>query len=133
MKKNKQIQPVEMPPVKDFLEAVQRDGAKLCADFVFSQTMNWIKSIDCENPVSEQIVEQYAMSVARWVHLEQKISEYGYIAKHPTTGAPMQSPYVTMSQAYMKQILAIRSEIQALIKDSHPASPSIVREVVYGE
>ncbi|MCI8603668.1 MAG: P27 family phage terminase small subunit [Ruminiclostridium sp.] len=133
MKKNKQIQPVEMPPVKDFLEAVQRDGAKLCADFVFSQTMNWIKSIDCENPVSEQIVEQYAMSVARWVHLEQKISEYGYIAKHPTTGAPMQSPYVTMSQAYMKQILAIRSEIQALIKDSRPASPSIVREVVYGE
>lgn len=133
MKKNKQIQPVEMPPVKDFLEAVQRDGAKLCADFVFSQTMNWIKSIDCENPVSEQIVEQYAMSVARWVHLEQKISEYGYIAKHPTTGAPMQSPYVTMSQAYMKQILAIRLEIQALIKDSRPASPSIVREVVYGE
>ena len=133
MKKNKQIQPVEMPPVKDFLEAVQRDGAKLCADFVFSQTMNWIKSIDCENPVSEQIVEQYAMSVARWVHLEQKISEYGYIVKHPTTGAPMQSPYVTMSQAYMKQILAIRSEIQTLIKDSRSASPSILREVVYGE
>ena len=103
MKKNKQIQPVEMPPVKDFLEAVQRDGAKLCADFVFSQTMNWIKSIDCENPVSEQIVEQYAMSVARWVHLEQKISEYGYIAKHPTTGNAIQSPYVAMSQNFMSQ------------------------------
>ena len=133
MKKNKQIQPVAMPPVKDFLDAVQRDGGKLCADYVFSQTMSWIKSRNCENSVSEQIVEQYAMSVARWVHLEQKISEYGYIAKHPTTGAPMQSPYVTMSQAYMKQILAIRAEIQALVKDARPSSATMIREVVYGE
>lgn len=72
------------------------------------------------------------MSVARWVHIEQMISKYGYIAKHPTTGAPMQSPYVMMSQAYMKQIIAIRAEIQALIKDSRPAA-MMIREVVYGE
>ena len=72
--------------------------------------MEWLKSRNCENAVSEQIVEQYAMSVARWVHIEQRISKYGYLAKHPTTGAPMQSPYVMMSQAYMKQIIAIRAE-----------------------
>lgn len=129
----KQIQPVAMPPVKDFLDMVQKDGSKLCAELIFSQTMLWLKNRGCENAVTEQIVEQYAMTVARWVHLEKKISEYGYIAKHPTTGAPMQSPYVTMSQAYMKQILAIRAEIQALIKDSRPISPTMIREVVYGE
>lgn len=52
MKKDKQIQPVAMPPVKEFLDAVQRDGGKLCADIVFSQTMSWLKSLNCENAVS---------------------------------------------------------------------------------
>ena len=127
-----ELQTIAMPSVKEYLTAVQRDGSELCSEEVFCQTMGWLKSRNCENAVSEQIVEQYAMSVARWVHIEQMISKYGYIAKHPTTGAPMQSPYVMMSQAYMKQIIAIRAEIQALIKDSRPAAMTI-REVVYGE
>lgn len=126
------LQAITMPSVKEYLTAVQRDGSELCSEEVFCQTMEWLKSRNCENIVSEQIVEQYAMSVARWVHIEQMISKFGYIAKHPTTGAPMQSPYVMMSQAYMKQIIAIRAEIQALIKDSRPATMT-VREVVYGE
>lgn len=127
-----ELQAITMPSVKEYLTAVQRDGSELCSDEIFCQTMEWLKSRNCENAVSEQIVEQYAMSVARWVHIEQMISKYGYIAKHPTTGAPMQSPYVMMSQAYMKQIIAIRAEIQALVKSSCPSSLTI-REVVYGE
>ena len=74
------------------------------------------------------------MSVSRWVHCEQIISKYGYIAKHPTTGAAMTSPYVTMSQAYMKQIITIRAEINRIVEDSRPKLiEGVVREVVYGE
>lgn len=80
-----------------------------------------------------QMVEQYAFSVARWIHLERLISKYGYIAKHPTTGAPIQSPYVVMAQSYMKQVIAIRSEINLQLKESRPAPTTYVREVVYGE
>lgn len=132
MPKNKQIQAVEMPPVKKFLAETQRDGTQLCAADVFSETMAWLRGKGCEGVVSEHIVEQYAMSVARWVHLEQMISKYGYIAKHPTTGAPMQSPYVTMAQTYAKQVIAIRDEINLLLKEARPKLTETVREVVYG-
>lgn len=131
-KQNNDLHAIEMPPVKEYLTAVQRDGSDLCADDVYRQTFEWLKSLDCEEAVSTQMVEQYAMSVARWVHLEQMISKYGYIAKHPTTGAPMQSPYVTMAQGYLKQAAAIRAEILLLIKDTHPKMTATVREVVYG-
>ena len=132
--KQQQIQAVEMPPVKDYLQAIQRDGSELCAGDVFAETMQWLKEKGYDSIVAEQTVEQYAMSVARWVHLEEMISKYGYIAKHPTTGAPMQSPYVTMAQAYAKQATEIRTEINQLIKSARPTVKSdFVREVVYGE
>ncbi len=129
-----ELQGYEMPPVRDFLTETQRDGTTLCATDVYSETYSWLKARGCENTVSRQLIEQYAMSVSRWVHCEQIISKYGYIAKHPTTGAAMTSPYVTMSQAYMKQIISIRAEINRLVEDSRPKLiEGVVREVVYGE
>ena len=131
-KQKEDLQAAVMPSVKEYLTAVQRDGSELCADDVYRQTTAWLKAKGCENVVSAQIVEQYAMSVARWVHLEQMISKYGYIAKHPTTGAPMQSPYVTMAQGYLKQAAALRDEILMLVKDTRPTMTATMREVVYG-
>lgn len=127
------LQAVTMPSVKDYLTAVQRDGTNLCAEDIVRETNKWLKSQNCENVVSKQMVEQYAMSVARWVHLEEMISKYGYIAKHPTTGAPMQSPYVTMAQSYLKQASTIRTEILLLVRQARPSFAATVREVVYGE
>ena len=132
MGKTKRMQAVEMPPIKDYLKATQRDGTELRAGEVFLKTTLWLKANGCADVVTEQTVEQYAISIARWVHLEEMISKYGYIAKHPTTGAPMQSPYVTMAQAYAKQAMSIREEINRQIKDARPAMAEIVREVVYG-
>lgn len=131
---NKQSKtPAEIPEIKDYLTDPQRDGSELCAADVFTETMDYLKSCGCENAVSKQIVEQYAMSVARWTHIERLISKYGYIAKHPTTGEPMQSPYVVMAQTYMRQVIAIRSEINLAVKNCRPAVKATVREVVYGE
>ncbi len=131
-KQKDDLEAVSMPPIKEYLIAVQRDGSELCADDVYKQTTKWLKEKGCENVVSVQIVEQYALSVARWVHLEQMISKYGYIAKHPTTGAPMQSPYVTMAQGYLKQAAALRDEILMLVKDTRPTVTATMREVIYG-
>lgn len=122
-----------MPPVKEYLAAVQRDGTELCAADVFFNTVSWLKSKGVQSVVPEQLVEQYALSVARWIHLETMISKYGYIAKHPTTGAPVQSPYVAMAQSYAKQITVLRDEINQLIKSSRPVYSETLREVVYGE
>lgn len=132
-KNNAEIKAVEMPPIKEYLKDIQRDGSKLGAEEVLKEVLEWLDSHGAKSAVSIQLVEQYAFSVARWIHLEQLISKYGYIAKHPTTGAPIQSPYVAMAQTYMKQVIAIRGEINLILKDSRPAPMAYVREVVYGE
>lgn len=132
-KKSTEIRAVEMPPVKEYLKEIQRDGSELNADEVLKETLEWLQSRGYKDVVSKQVLEQYAFSVARWIHIERLISKYGYIAKHPTTGAPIQSPYVVMAQTYMKQVIAIRGEINLLLKESRPAPTAYVREVVYGE
>ena len=132
-KASTEIKPIEMPPIKEYLKEIQRDGSELGADEVLKETREWLKMRGYADAVSMQVLEQYAFSVARWIHIERLISKYGYIAKHPTTGAPIQSPYVVMAQAYMKQVISIRAEINLLLKESRPALATYVREVVYGE
>ena len=58
------------------------------------------------------------MSVSRWVQCEEAISEFGFLAKHPTTGNAMQSPYVAMSQNYMKQVNQVWFQIYQVVKDN---------------
>ena len=99
-----EIEGVDMPPIKEFLKAKQKNGKDMCAEEVYKSTYLWLKKRRCEKLVSTQLLEQYAMSVSRWVQCEEAISEFGFLAKHPTTGNAMQSPYVAMSQNYMKQV-----------------------------
>ena len=65
-----------------------------------------------------QLVEQYAVSVSRWIQCEECISEYGFLAKHPTTGNAIASPYVSMSQQYMKQVNQIWYQIYQVVKEN---------------
>ncbi len=77
----------DMPPVKEYLSAQQRDGSSLEAAEIFKSTWLWLKKIGCERFVNKQLIEQYSMSVARWIQCEEAISSFGFLAKHPTTGA----------------------------------------------
>ena len=113
-----EIEGVDMPPIKDFLKAKQKNGKDMCAEEVYKSTYLWLKKRHCEKLVSTQLLEQYAMSVSRWVQCEEAISEFGFLAKHPTTGNAMQSPYVAMSQNYMKQVNQIWFQIYQVVKDN---------------
>ncbi|MDY3851023.1 MAG: P27 family phage terminase small subunit [Bullifex sp.] len=108
----------ETPPVKDFLKASQKSGVDLCAEDVFRSTYLWLKERGCERYVNTQLIEQYAMSVSRWIQCETMISEYGFLGKHPTTGAAITSPYVTMSQQYIKQVNQCWYQIYQIVKDN---------------
>ncbi|WP_026499312.1 P27 family phage terminase small subunit [Butyrivibrio sp. WCD2001] len=107
-----------VPPVKDFLKADQKSGVKLCAEDVFRSTYLWLKERGCDRFVNTQLIEQYAMSVSRWVQCETMISEYGFLGKHPTTGAAITSPYVVMSQSYLKQVNQCWYQIYQIVKDN---------------
>ena len=56
--------------------------------------------------------------VARWIQCEDAISEFGFLAKHPTTGAAITSPYVAMSTNYMKQINQQWAVIFSIVKEN---------------
>jgi hypothetical protein len=58
------------------------------------------------------------MSVSRWIQCEEAISEYGFLAKHPTTGNAIASPYVAMSQSYMKQVNQTWFQIFQIVKEN---------------
>ena len=108
----------DVPNPKEYLSAVQKNGDVLIADEVFKETWLWLKERGCEKLVSTQLIEQYAMSVARWLQCEQAISDYGFLAKHPTTGNAIQSPYVAMSQNFMSQTNRLWMEIYQIVKEN---------------
>ena len=58
------------------------------------------------------------MSTARWIQCETVTSELGFLAKHPTTGAAIQSPYVALANKYLTQANRLWSEIFELVREN---------------
>ena len=75
-----------MPQPREMLSAVQKDGKPLVAATIYERTWAWLEQRGCAKIVSPQVLERYAMSAARWIQCETAITEYGFLAKHPTTG-----------------------------------------------
>lgn len=112
------IEGVDMPKPGEYLSELQRDGKPLGADEIYNKVCRWLKKLGCEKLVNPTLVEQYAMSVARWVQCEEAASRLGLLGKHSTTGQPCQSPFVHMSQSYMKQSNLLWATIQQIVKEN---------------
>jgi hypothetical protein len=108
----------DMPEVKSYMQERQKNGDDFDAADVFEETWNWLHERGCEKLVSAQLLRNYAMSVSRWIQCEHAISEFGFLAKHPTTGAAIASPYVSMSQNYMKQVNNLWYQIFQIVKEN---------------
>lgn len=113
-----ELEGTDTPPIREFLTEEQKDGSQLCSEEIYEETYKWLKERKCQAIVNPQLVEQYAMSVGRWIHCERIISRTGYLAKHPTTGQAIASPYVAMAQSYMKQVNTIWNEIYQIVKEN---------------
>lgn len=114
----------DMPPVKSYMKANQRDGKPFFAEEIYRDTWNWLKARGVTRVINVQLVEEYAMAVARWIQTEEAISEFGLLAKHPTTKAAIASPYVSMSQQYMKTVNQLWYQIYTIVKDNCETSYS---------
>lgn len=108
----------DMPKPNKILSAKQKDGKDLVAAEIYESIWLWLSERGCVTLVSPLLIERYAMSVARWIQCEQCISEYGFLAKHPTTGNAIQSPYVAMSQNFMAQTNRLWYEIYQIVKEN---------------
>lgn len=109
---------VDMPEIKKFMMARQRNGEKIQTAKIYEEMWNWLVDRSCEQLIDNQLLEQYAMSVARWQQCEEYISKLGLIGEHPTTGGEMISVYVKMAQDYQRQINQLRYQIYSVVKEN---------------
>ena len=112
------LQGEDVPPVREYFKTPQANGKDLIAEEIYIKTYSWLKEQGCEKAVYSQLVEQYAMNVARWIQAEELISATGFLAKHPTTGNAIASPYIGISQTYMKQSQQIWYQIFQIVKEN---------------
>ena len=113
------IVPVAVPKPDAFLSKKQADGdTKFKAAKIYKDTMNWIIARGCGDLINPHLVESYADAYARFMQCSEAVSEYGFISKHPTTGAPIASPFTQLEQQYQKQAFVIWNDIWDTIKQN---------------
>jgi hypothetical protein len=114
-----ELQGRAMPKPREFLSGEQNDSIpQLQAIGVYEQTWQWLSERKCDHLVMPQLIEQYAMSVARWIQCEECISEFGFLSKHPTTGKAQMSPFVTAGQSFMKQANTLWFTIYQVVREN---------------
>jgi len=116
------IEGFDMPEVRAYLNAPQKNGKPLLAAEIYAEVYAWLKSIRCDGFVNSQLIEQFAMSEARRIQCEEALSEYGFLAKHPTTGNAIASPYVSMLMQFSKQASQSWYQIYQIIKENGSVS-----------
>ena len=110
------LEGVDMPEPHEMLSAEQRDGSELQARDIYTKTWLWVNERGCAALISPQLLERYAMAAARWIQCEESLSRYGLLGKHPTTNAPIASPFATLSSSYMNQTNRLWSEIFEVVR-----------------
>ena len=104
-------QAVDMISPAEWLTAETKNAQRNLGGKVFEETWKWIKDRRCDHVITVNQVEQYASNVARFIQCEEALNLYGLLAKHPTTGQPIQSPYVIMRREFQRQANMIWAQI----------------------
>lgn len=108
----------KIPKPSEYLNSEQKDGKPLGADKIFKETWLWLKKRKCDQFVNPRLVESYSQAFARYVQCEEAISKFGFLGKHPTTGAAIANPFVQMSVSFQKQANIIWYEIFDIVKQN---------------
>ncbi|MGI6593681.1 MAG: terminase [Christensenellales bacterium] len=108
----------DMPPISEYLKKMTKNTNENLVPEIYEKTWQWLKARGCEQYIKTELIEQYALYIARWVQCEEGISTYGLLAKHPTTGSPIASPYVSMGINFLKQANIIWNQIFQIVKEN---------------
>ena len=88
------------------------------ADIIFNETIRWLKERGCDRLVNPRLVESYSEAFARYIQCSEAVSNYGLLGKHPTTKAPIASPFVQMMLSFQKQANLLWYEIFDIVKQN---------------
>jgi hypothetical protein len=105
----------EIPEPKEYLKAQQRQG-ELIAVEIRQEIWEWLRKRKCDHLIPILMIDQFAMTYARWIQAEEARSEFGPLSKHPTTGNAQLSPFVGIAQAESKAALNLWNEIYSIVR-----------------
>lgn len=108
----------DMPEPNKYLYEQTKGASENTAQEIYEKTWRWLKERKCDIYVQPNLVEQYAICVARHIQAEEAIHTYGFLAKHPTTGVAITSPFIRISHEFLKQSNAIWNQIYLVIKEN---------------
>lgn len=101
-----------------FFDAEQKSGEAFLANQVLEEITSWLAANHVLDKVPNHLLTMYATSTARWMQAEEKVNKNGFLAKHPTTGAPITSPYVNLALEFSKSAQGCWYQIYNMIKDA---------------
>ena len=107
----------EMPPPRKYLTADTHSATENRGAEIYASLWDWLKERDCHMLVSNELLQQYSLAVSRFEQVEEAINRFGFLAKHPTTGMPIESPYVKIAKDCQQRVLNIWELIELKIAD----------------
>ena len=110
------VKVTDLPPVAEYLKAEQVGGIPLRAEKIYIEVYSWLQARNCIEIVGGQLIEQYALNVARYLQCEEIVSRTGITAARGT-GGTMINPYVTAGQEYLKTANNIWLTIMQTVKE----------------
>lgn len=105
-----------MPAVKEYMVKQQASGNFLCSKEELEDIADWVDRNGCLKYVPHQLMEQYAMNRARWIDLQDKISQYQYMARKGN-GNPMVSPFYEMLSDEERKANSTFNIINQIVKE----------------
>ena len=108
----------DMPEIADFLKQKTKNATTNLAPQIYESTWKWLRERSCDQLVKKELIEQYALYIARWIQCEEGVNTFGLLAKHPTTNLPIASPYVSMGVNFLKQANIIWLQIWQVVKEN---------------
>lgn len=84
---------------------------------IYTNVYNWLVSIDCLTGILPYNLQEYAFCKARWMDCEEMNTTHGLIMKDDK-GRPVTSPYVQLSQIYLRQTNEVWAKIYVVIREA---------------
>lgn len=113
------LEAVELPSPPEYLtDAAKGSGAYPGAAVIFESVTKWLEQTGCLHLISPEHISEYALLKARWLECEEKNAQHGLLAKHPTSGQPIASPFVRIGIDYLKAADNAWSKIWAVVSQN---------------
>ena len=107
----------DIPTPSSGIDCPLYDGAKLDFKRIYNNTYNWLRSVGCDKLVPQTLIEGYAITYARFLDCEKRVSTGGY-QMEAANHTRYISLYVKIGQEYRKAAVASWQLIYQIVKEN---------------